>query len=44
MATHRPELASFASEYAVHVDHWREAIDDYDETAALVCASIWSFR
>jgi hypothetical protein len=32
------ELASFASEYAVHVDHWQEAIDDYDETAALVSA------
>jgi len=32
------ELASFASEYAVPIDHWQEAIDDYDETAALVSA------
>ena len=34
----RAELASLASDHAVYVDHWQEAIDDYDETAALVSA------
>ncbi len=32
------ELEAFHSARDVRVHHWAEAIDDYDETAALVCA------
>jgi len=32
------EAAEFAKRYAIRVEHWPEAIEDYDETAALVCA------
>ncbi len=32
------ELADFATTSAVPIHHWQEAIDDYDETAALVGA------
>jgi tetratricopeptide (TPR) repeat protein len=34
----RKDLAEFASRHGLPVHHWQEAIDDYDETAALVCA------
>jgi tetratricopeptide (TPR) repeat protein len=37
-----PEAAGEAAEmharHGVRIEHWREAIEDYDETAALVCA------
>ena len=33
-----PEVARFASQAGLHVHHWQEAIDDYDETAALATA------
>jgi tetratricopeptide (TPR) repeat protein len=33
-----PELAAFRKQHGVHIHHWQEAIDDYDQTAALVCA------
>ena len=32
------ESGAFAHEHGVHIHHWRHAIDDYDETAALVSA------
>jgi tetratricopeptide (TPR) repeat protein len=32
------ELRQFESQHSLKVHHWQEAIDDYDETAALVCA------
>ena len=32
------ELAQLRERHAITVHHWQEAIDDYDETAALVCA------
>lgn len=32
------EVERFASESGIRVHHWPEAIDDYDETAALICA------
>jgi len=32
------EVAALQAEHGVHVHHFQEAIDDYDETAALVCA------
>jgi hypothetical protein len=32
------ELRAVASRHSVRVHHWQEAIDDYDQTAALVCA------
>jgi tetratricopeptide (TPR) repeat protein len=31
-------VATIAREHAVHIEHWPEAVADYDETAALVCA------
>jgi hypothetical protein len=34
----REELDGFARRHRVTVRHWQEAIDDYDETAALVSA------
>lgn len=34
----RDELGAVASQYGIRVHHWQEAIDDYDETAALVAA------
>ena len=34
----REELAELAKRHRIKVHHWQEAIDDYDETAALVCA------
>ncbi|MDD2767311.1 MAG: tetratricopeptide repeat protein [Methylococcus sp.] len=34
----RDELEAVSSEYGVGIHHWQEAIDDYDETAALVAA------
>jgi tetratricopeptide (TPR) repeat protein len=32
------ELRAFEAETGIHIEHWPEAIADYDETAALVCA------
>jgi tetratricopeptide (TPR) repeat protein len=32
------EMAELAKRHRIQVHHWQEAIDDYDETAALVCA------
>ena len=32
------ELAKLQREHGITVHHWQEAIDDYDQTAALVCA------
>ncbi|TMG75135.1 MAG: hypothetical protein E6H77_10315 [Betaproteobacteria bacterium] len=32
------ELAEARERHGITVHHWQEAIDDYDETAALVCA------
>jgi tetratricopeptide (TPR) repeat protein len=32
------EIASVAAQYSIALAHWPEAIEDYDETAALVCA------
>jgi tetratricopeptide (TPR) repeat protein len=32
------ELAALRERHGIAVHHWQEAIDDYDETAALVCA------
>lgn len=32
------ELAAFTEQSGIAVHHWPEAIDDYDQTAALVCA------
>jgi tetratricopeptide (TPR) repeat protein len=34
----RDELAELSKRFGMTVHHWQEAIDDYDETAALVCA------
>jgi tetratricopeptide (TPR) repeat protein len=31
------EIAALRSRHGIEVHHWQEAIDDYDETAALVC-------
>jgi Tfp pilus assembly protein PilF len=33
-----PELAALRARHGLEVHHWQEAIDDYDETAALVAA------
>lgn len=33
-----PELARLRMQHGVALAHWQDAIDDYDETAALVCA------
>lgn len=30
------ELAQLKQQHGIHIHHWQEAIDDYDETAALV--------
>jgi tetratricopeptide (TPR) repeat protein len=32
------ELATLESTHGIRIHHWPEAIDDYEETAALVCA------
>ncbi len=32
------EIAAVSAAHGVHIEHWQEAIDDYDETAALVSA------
>lgn len=32
------ELTDFRTRHGIAVQHWQDAIDDYDETAALVCA------
>lgn len=32
------ELSSFTAATGIAIHHWQEAIDDYDETAALVCS------
>jgi len=32
------ELAEFRQRHGIEILHWQEAIDDYEETAALVCA------
>lgn len=32
------EVAEFAASHGIRIEWWREAIDDYDETAALVAA------
>ena len=32
------EIRNLAARHGITVHHWQEAIDDYDETAALVCA------
>ena len=34
----REELEAFERDHGIPVHHWPEAIDDYDQTAALVCA------
>jgi hypothetical protein len=34
----RAELEALQAQSGMHVTHWQEAIDDYDETAALCCA------
>lgn len=34
----REELETFERRHGLRVHHWQDAIDDYDETAALVCA------
>ncbi|MGH8630570.1 MAG: hypothetical protein ACREU7_07375, partial [Burkholderiales bacterium] len=34
----RADLARLHDDHGVSVLHWQEAIDDYEETAALVCA------
>jgi len=34
----REEMKTLAARHGVTVHHWQEAIDDYDQTAALVCA------
>ncbi len=34
----REEIDHMAREHGIRVHHWAEAIDDYDQTAALVCA------
>ena len=34
----RAELQNLESSHGLRVHHWQQAIDDYDETAALVCA------
>ena len=34
----RADLDRAARDHAIEVHHWQEAIDDYEETAALVCA------
>ena len=34
----REELAAFERDHGIPIHHWPEAIDDYDQTAALVCA------
>jgi tetratricopeptide (TPR) repeat protein len=34
----RAELDALRAQHGIEVTHWSEAIDDYDETAALVCA------
>ncbi|MBI3042051.1 MAG: tetratricopeptide repeat protein [Betaproteobacteria bacterium] len=31
-------VAAFQEQQGVRIEHWAEAVDDYDETAALVCA------
>jgi len=32
------ELRAFEQQHGITIHHWQEAIEDYDETAALVCA------
>ncbi|MGZ5114603.1 MAG: tetratricopeptide repeat protein [Burkholderiales bacterium] len=32
------EIAALAADHGITITHWQNAIDDYDETAALVCA------
>lgn len=34
----RAELARLARDHGIRIHHWQEAIDDYDQTAAFVCA------
>jgi len=34
----RDELGGLESRHSLKVHHWQDAIDDYDQTAALVCA------
>jgi tetratricopeptide (TPR) repeat protein len=34
----RDDIAAFRARSGIEVAHWPEAIDDYDQTAALVCA------
>ena len=34
----RDELARLRAAHGVNVEHWQDALDDYDETAALVAA------
>jgi len=34
----RPELAALREVEGIDIAHWQDAIDDYDETAALCCA------
>jgi tetratricopeptide (TPR) repeat protein len=35
---HGEELAMFTREHEIEIHHWQQAIDDYDDTAALVSA------
>ena len=34
----KDEVKNLGEQESISVHHWQEAIDDYDETAALVCA------
>ncbi len=34
----KEELALLREQYGIEIHHWQEAIDDYEETAALACA------
>ena len=35
---HRDEIAGVSASAGVKLEHWPEVVDDYDDTAALVCA------
>jgi tetratricopeptide (TPR) repeat protein len=34
----RTDIAALEARHGMRIEHWSEAIDDYDQTAALVCA------
>jgi tetratricopeptide (TPR) repeat protein len=37
-AAAQAEVAALGERHGIRIEHWQEAIDDYDETAALACA------